>query len=308
MLPFPSFSFEAPDRLEEALSLLRTPGSLPVAGGTDLLPSMKHRLFTPELVVSLKRIPAMRSVEHRSDGTLALGAMLTLREVSRLAAVQDHYAALAAACGTIATPTIQTMGTLGGNVMLDTRCMYYNQPAGWRGALGFCLKKDGTRCHVAPKGNGCYAAHSADTVPSLWQYGASLEVASADGPREIAIRDLYADDGLVRHVLTPGTLVTRILLPPPRGRVVHRKLRARGAIDYALLLVAVAGETGRLTAVLSAIGPRPIEVEGSTPEALAEAAFKASQPLSTHLQPSTWRKRMVRVEVRRAAEQLLTAG
>ena len=101
--------------------------------------------------------------------------------MARNATVRAHWPALADAAGTIATPTIQAMGTLGGNVMLDTRCMYYNQPAGWRKALGYCLKREGTVCHVAPKGRGCYAAHSADTIPALWLYGASAEFATRQG-------------------------------------------------------------------------------------------------------------------------------
>jgi 4-hydroxybenzoyl-CoA reductase subunit beta len=303
MLPLDPFGFEAPDSLDEALVLLREPGARPIAGGTDLVPSMKHRLFAPNLLVSTRRLPELRGIGAVEDGGLAIGAATTLRDVGRNPTIRERYPALAAACATIATPTIQAMGTLGGNVMLDTRCVFYNQPAGWRAALGGCLKKDGTICHVAPRGTGCYAAHSADTVPALWLYGAQIEVASGHGVRRIGLADIYADDGRTPPLRT-DELLTRIVLPAPSDAVVHRKARARGAIDYALVLVAVARGSAAYRAVISAIGPRPIAVEANTPAELAEAATKACQPLPTHLQPSPWRKKLLRVEVARAAALL----
>lgn len=304
MLPFPLFTHESPDRVEDAVALLAEPGAMPVSGGTDLLPSMKHRLFEPRLLVSTRRLAGLREVEPDGQGGLWLGAALTLREVSRRAEVLRSWPALAAACRTIATPTIQNMGTLGGNVMLDTRCMYYNQPAGWRAALGYCLKREGTVCHVAPKGKGCYAAHSADTVPALWLYGAEVELASNAGRRLVALRDFYDEDGRTWVKVQPGELCTRIHLPAPVAPVVHRKLRTRQAIDYALLLVAVQRQEAGLRAVVSAIGPRPIEVTGESVEALTENAQKLCQPLSTHLAAPPWRKRMVKVELSRAAAAL----
>lgn len=306
MLPFPRFSYEAPERLADALALLAEPGAMPVSGGTDLLPSMKHRLFEPTVLVSTRRIEGMRGIEPTADGGLAIGAGVTLRDVARSALVRRGWPALAAACATIATPTIQNMGTLGGNVMLDTRCMYYNQPAGWRASLGYCLKREGTVCHVAPKGKGCYAAHSADTVPALWLYGAVVELVGKGGVRQIPISAFYADDGIAWMKAERGDLCTRILLPAAVGSVTHRKLRTRQAIDYAWLLLAVQRPAeGPLRAVLSAIGPRPIVVEGEDPATLAENAFRATQPLATHLLAAPYRKRMVRVEVRRAAEALV---
>lgn len=304
MLPFPSFALEAPDRVQDAVALLAQPGAIPVAGGTDLLPSVKHRLFTPSTLVSLRRLHTLRVVEPLADGGLALGAGLTLREVQRHPLVRAGWPALAEAAATIATPIIQNMGTLGGNVMLDTRCLYYNQPEGWRAALGFCLKKDGAICHVAPKGKGCYAAHSADTVPALWLYDARVELVSAAGTRTVALRDLYDVDGRTWVKVQRGELLTRVILPAAAGRVGHHKCRTRAAIDYAWLLVGVSRTDAGYRAVLSAIGPQPIEVVGESPEELAENAFKATQPLTTHALPPPYRKRMVRVEVRRAAQAL----
>ncbi|MFZ5477731.1 MAG: FAD binding domain-containing protein [Myxococcota bacterium] len=300
MLPFPALDHVAPASLAEALDAY-VPGAILVAGGTDLLPSVKHRLFQPRPLVSLRRVAELHGVTETADG-LALGAGLTLRRVARL--VRDRYPALADACETVATPTIQAMGTLGGNVMLDTRCVYYNQPEGWRAAIGGCLKAEGSVCHVAPKGTGCYAAHSADTVPVLWLLDARLELASREGVRQVAIHDMYRPEGRRWHKALPGEILTRVLLPRPAAAVVHRKGRTRAAIDYGWLVVAASRDPSGYRAVVSAVGPEPVEVRGASPAELAEAAFRAVQPLATHLQPATWRKKMVRVEVRRAAESL----
>lgn len=301
MLPFPSFAYEAPDTLDDALQLAAEDGVQIVAGGTDLLPSIKHRLFTPRALLSLRRL-GLDTIEDGPGGGLRIGATATLRAVRTDLRVQARYPALAAACETIATRTIQEMGTLGGNVMLDTRCLFYNQPAGWRESIGGCLKAEGRVCHVAPRGKGCYAAHSADTIPSLWLHGAELEFASAaGGRRRVAVRDLFGDDGRDWLKVDGGELLVAIHLPPPASEpVVHRKLRLRGAIDYGLLLVAVQRQGVGARAVISAVGPRPIFVSADAAADLPDAARKAAQPLNTHAVATTWRKHMIRIEVQRA--------
>lgn len=300
MLPLPRFRLDRPDTLADALGCLAD-GAVVLAGGTDLLPSMKHRLFEPARLVSLSGVASLRSVTGADRG-LAIGAGMTLRDVSRDERVRRLFPALADACRTVATPTIQAMGTLGGQVALDTRCVFYNQPAGWRASVGGCLKKDGAVCHVAPKGQGCYAAHSADTIPALWLYDAVIELASTSGTRRVPLRDLYGEDGRTWLGVRPGELITSITLPAPTSSVVHRKVRTRAAIDYGALLVAVGRSEQGLRAVISAIGPRPVEVVAATPEALAEAAHASVHPLATHLHPVPWRRALVRVEVLRAAQ------
>jgi 4-hydroxybenzoyl-CoA reductase subunit beta len=210
------------------------------------------------------------------------------------------------------------MGTLGGNLMLDTRCIWYNQSQFWRDSLGGCLKCEGEICHVAPKGEGCYAAHSADTVPVLMLLGAQVEFASSGGTRRTPVAELYPEDGLYGPKAKAGELLTRVLIPAPSGVIAYRKLRTRGAIDYPLLLTAVrvdrdaAGAPIGGAIVLSALGPNPLQVQGVSEaiaagdtEAAAELAFKQALPLSTHNGASTWRKKMVRVEVRRALAGIL---
>lgn len=314
MLPLPPFSLRRPRQLSEALLMLaEDPQARVIAGGTDMLPSMKYGIYAPSTLVSLGGLAELRIAEAR-EGGLWLGAGLTLAEVRKDARVQQLYPALYEACGTVATPTLQTMGTLGGNVLLDTRCLYYNQSSFWRESLGGCLKCEVSGpaiCHVAPKGKGCYAAHSADTVPVLTLYGARAELASIRGTRQVPLSELYGEDGRTNLNKAADELMTGLWLPPPDGVVVHRKLRRRGVIDYPLLLVAAKLDfEGRGRVMLSAIGPRPLEVQGLEDalaaggvDAAAELAWKQAFPLATHSAPSVWRKRMVRVEVRRALER-----
>lgn len=322
MLPLPTFSVLSPRGVEDAaLMLADHPNARLIAGGTDLLPSMKYGLFTPPTLIRLGGIQALQEISDLEGGGLRIGAGVTLRAVGRDARVRRLYPALAAATRTIATSTIQAMGTLGGNLMLDTRCAWYNQSTFWRGALGGCLKchsaPEGAICHVAPKGKGCYAAHSADTAPGLLLYGAEVELVSTRGARRVAVSALYGDDGRDWIRRAPDELLSAVILPPPPpGAVVHRKLRARGSIDYPLLLTAVAfdPEAGPRV-VVSSVGPRPVELSGVAEawgqggaDAVAEVAYKQVSPLSTHVWPATWRKKMVRVEVRRALEAAVAAA
>ena len=301
MLPFPSFTLEQPDTMQDLVGLTAAPGSRIVAGGTDLLPNMKHRIERPQTVVSLQRVDGLQGVIQMDDG-ITIGAMTTLSDLAASETILRSYPALGAAVRTIATSTIQEMGTIGGNVMLDTRCRYLNQPDGWRNAIGGCLKCEGSVCHVAQTSHDCYAANSADTVPVLWLMGAELELHSLEGERRVPLSEFYADDGIDRTKLQRGEVLTQIHLPNPRGFVAHRKLRMRGAIDYPLLLCAVRREGSGARAVLSAIGPKPIAVQVDQASDLVEAAWAATKPLNTHMASTSWRRHMVRVEVQRALE------
>jgi len=302
MLPFPKLQLECPDTLDQLVALTGVPGSKILAGGTDLMPSLKHRLLSADVLVSLGRVECLEAIEQTDTG-LRIGATARLWDVARHPAVMAQYPALSDACRTVATSTIQIMGTLGGNVMLDVRCRYFNQPDGWRESIGGCLKCEGQFCHVARTGTGCYAAHSADTVPVLWLMDAELELVSSSGQRTMKLQDLYSNDGLSHLQIQPGEVLTAITLPPPTSAVVHRKLRLRGAIDYPALLVAVQRQGAGAKAVISAVGPSPIGVQVDKAEELAEAAWAAAKPLNTHVISTAWRRQMVRVEVSRALSQ-----
>lgn len=326
MLRLHEFTYHRPRALAAALELLATHAGaiLPIAGGTDLVPNMKHRLFTPAHLVSLRGLPELYGIEVR-DGVLSIGAAETLATISCHPLVLRHAPALARAAGLVAGPQHRNVGTIGGNLCLDTRCTYYNQTEFWRGALGYCLKKDGSVCHVTKVGKKCVAAHSADTPPALMVLGATAILASAAGEREVAVSDFFVADGIANTVRRPDELVTRIRvpLPPPGRRSAFRKLRQRNAIDFPLLNVAVAGEFEEddvvrdLRIVVSALGSRPRLLTGLEPiaagkalsddvvEGIAQRAFQQCHPLANIVMDPEWRRAMVPVQVRRALEELL---
>ncbi len=323
MLTLPPFEYHAPSTIEEAVALLsQYRGKVKViAGGTDLVPNMKHRLFTPAHVVGLKGIPRLDQIAE--DGpVIRLGAMCTIAQLARDPLVQRKLPSLAAAASQIAGPQLREAGTLGGNLCLDTRCVYYNQTYFWRKALGFCLKKDGTVCHVVQGGQRCVAAASNDTVPVLMTLDALVRIAGPDGVREIPLPQLYVPDGIVNTVLAPDELVVEVSVPNPEGRVFagYQKIRVRASIDYPALTIAVAAKVDPANAVewirivISALGARPHAVGGlerfrgrllddALVAEVAQNAYRQCHPLTNINVDPAWRREMVPVFVRRAFAQ-----
>jgi 4-hydroxybenzoyl-CoA reductase subunit beta len=319
MLRLPEFRYHRPLTLDEAVGLLADlgPSAMVVAGGTDVIPNLKHRLHEPSDLVSLRGIPELRGVGV-VEGELVLGAGETLAAVAASPVVRDHAPAVATAAGQVAGPQLRNMGTLGGNLCLDTRCTYYNQTYFWRRSLGFCLKKDGDTCHVTQVGRKCVAAHSADTPPALWVLGAVVDLVSPRGERTVPVAEFFVADGIANTVRAPDELVTRIRLPlPQRGtRSGFRKLRPRGSIDFPVLNMAVAlglepdGRLREVRLVVSALGSRPREVTGleelagdrlddDVVEAIARRAHEQCRPLTNIIVDPEWRRAMVPVHVRR---------
>ena len=320
MLTVPVFEWVRPASVDDVLrELAASPGEcLIVAGGTDAVPNLKHRLHEPRRVVSLEGVRELREVREDADG-LTLGARVTLTELSRLPQLLRDFPAVARAASLVASPQIRNMGTLGGNLCLDTRCTYYNQTYFWREALGFCLKKDGTVCHVVPQGKRCVAAHSSDVAPALIAHGADVEIAGPSGRRWLAVDQFFVGDGIHNNVLAKDELVTAVRLPAAsRGqRGAYRKLRPRGAIDFPMLSVAVAvhGDATRWESariVVSALGAKPRLLGGldalvqgqpaseATFAAVAASAHKQCRPLTNVPYDEDWRHAMVPVLVTRA--------
>jgi 4-hydroxybenzoyl-CoA reductase subunit beta len=247
--------------------------------------------------------------------------------VSRHPLVRGRFKALARAAGSVAGPQLRNMGTIGGNLCLDTRCTYYNQTFFWRSALGFCLKKDGDVCHVTKVGRKCVAAHSADTAPVLMTLDAVADLVSADGERSVPVADFFVADGIENTVRGWNEIVTRIRIPltAARMRTAFSKLRQRNAIDYPVLNIAVAadladdGTIRELRMVVSALGSRPRVITGldkvaagrpldaETTEAVAARAFQQCHPLTNIIVDAEWRRAMVPVYVRRALGQISAA-
>ena len=297
------FTLHQPRTVADATAVLREhPDALVLAGGTDLVVNLRRRIREPEHVVALKGVDELRGIRIE-QGKLTVGALTTMTELSQDAGVKGHVPALAEAAGLVAGPTIRNMGTVGGNLVLDTRCRYYNQSYFWRKTNHFCLKKDGTVCHVAPGGSFCWAASCADTPPVWLLLDAELELAGPAGARTVPLRGFYGSDGrwsigtepkgeqgkpepkgeqgkpgpkgeqgkAAPGGLQPGELILRVRadLPAPGWQGVYEKLRVRDSIDYPLVGVALMIRWGRsrrmdgLRLALTAVNPRPEIVPGT---------------------------------------------
>ncbi|HEX2167017.1 MAG TPA: FAD binding domain-containing protein [Longimicrobiales bacterium] len=325
MLRLHEYTYHRPKTVAEAAHLLAShPGRARlIAGGTDLMPNMKHGLFTPQHLIALKQIRELHGIEEQGR-ELVIGAAESLSGVSRHPLVRQHFGSLARAAGSVAGPQLRNMGTIGGNLCLDTRCTYYNQTHFWRNALGYCLKKDGDVCHVTKVGKKCVAAHSADTAPVLMTLGAVADLESANGTRSVPVSEFFIADGIENTVREWNEVVTRVRIPLPsrNTRTAFRKVRQRGAIDFPLLNIAVAAElSGDLEVedmriVVSALGSRPRVVSGldkvakgrpldeSTRDAIAQRAFQQCHPLTNIIVDPEWRRAMVPVYVKRALADL----
>jgi 4-hydroxybenzoyl-CoA reductase subunit beta len=324
-LSLPQFKLLRPTAVEEAVSRLGDYAGniLVLAGGTDLIPSMRQKLFEPECVLDLRGISAMRGIRPQPDGSVEIGALTTLRAIERSDFLRQHYPVLTEAAATVASPVLRNMGTIGGNICLDTRCLWYNQSLTWRKGCGFCIKKDGDLCHVAPGGTKCWAVFSGDTPPALLCLNAEIEIASAGATRRVPLHDFYTGLGENYRKLQPNELVTRVFLPASAAdyRGVYRKLRVRGSIDYPLAGVAVVmkrssnGKNGRVADArigITAVNPAPLLVKGASEllagkavdDALAEAAgnlaAKICKPLTTSALTPEYRREMIRVFTKRA--------
>jgi 4-hydroxybenzoyl-CoA reductase subunit beta len=329
MLPLPLFDYHRPKTLAEALRLLSELGDNArlIAGGTDLLPNMKQGLTEPKHLISIGKLTELRELRiQASNGAehLIIGAGLRLGEIEQSLLVRRAARALSEAAGAVGGPHHRAMGTLGGNICLDTRCRYYNQTYFWRKSLGFCLKKDGTVCHVVKGGQHCVAAASNDSAPALIALEAEIVTLGPKGERRLPAAEFYTADGIHNTVLLPGEIVVRVAIPIVAGRVsAFEKLRRRGAIDFPLLSVALRLDrdvhTNRIEAmdlVVSALGARPRRVRAASKlanepnlatliEKLADGAFTECKPLTNLDEDPEWRRQMVRVVVKKAIARAL---
>ena len=322
----PAFRLMKPESLSEALAALaENPGALPVAGGTDLLVSMKQGLFQPDLLVDLKTLPELKGIEI-TEHNVTLGAGLPLSVIRDHPEIRRRYPALSRAAGSVASPTLQNQGTLGGNVCLDTRCWYYNQSAFWRQSLGYCMKREGTICRAAPGAKRCFASFSADTVPALIALDARIALARwQDGilmKREMPLEDFFVEDGIRRNILVPGELVVNLRLSPSDRLISgYRKYRLRESIDYPLVSLAAAlrideGRLRDVRVVVGALASAPIlaietmaMLEGCrpTPEVLGQAAekvTKGTRPMKNQASSPAHRRHMAQVLCRRLLEEI----
>ena len=320
-MSLPEFRLLRPRELEDALAhLAAQKGSIRVlAGGTDLIPSMRQKLFEPHYVLDLRGISTLRGIRPQSDGSVEIGALTTIRALERSDFLRQHYPVLTEAAATVASPVLRNMGTIGGNICLDTRCLWYNQSLTWRKGCGFCIKKDGDLCHVAPGGKFCWAAFSGDTPPALLCLGAEVEIAGQTGLRRVALKDFYTNVGDARMKLERNEMLTRVFLPQESAgwKGSYMKLRIRGSIDYPLAGVAVAlkkngGPVENARVAITAVNPAPLLVKGAenalvgkqidehVAAVVGELAAKMAKPLTTSGLTPEYRREIVKVYAKRA--------
>ncbi|HJR42771.1 MAG TPA: FAD binding domain-containing protein [Gemmatimonadaceae bacterium] len=325
MLRLPRFRYLEPRSVADAIRWRAETGDEAafVAGGTDLYPNMKRRQQTPATVISLGRLVELRQIEGSPGTGLTIGAGVTLSEVARHPLVRQHYRAVAHAAEVVSTPLLRNMGTIGGNLLLDTRCNYYDQTYEWRKAIDFCMKREGSICWVAPSSPRCWAVQSSDGVPVAVALGAEVTLASAAGERRIPAAALYRNDGIDYLTKKPDELLVAYHLPPVDGwKATYHKLRRRDSFDFPVLGVAARLEfatdgtvkTARI--VLGAVASYPMEMSGAagaivgkrldaaTIGSAADAAFRPAKPMDNTDLTLGWRKEMVRVYVQRALQEL----
>jgi 4-hydroxybenzoyl-CoA reductase subunit beta len=296
-----------------------------VAGGTDLYPNMKRRQQMPRTVISVMRVPELNQVSGDGSRGLVIGSSVTLTNICEHEIIKRDYPVIASAARTISTPLLRNMGTIGGNLLLDTRCNYYDQNYEWRKAINFCLKKDGDVCWVAPGSSKCWAVQSSDLVPVMVAIGAKFRLVSTLGERMIEAAGFYNDDGIDYLKKRPDELLVDIHLPPINGwRASYQKLRRRGAFDFPVLGVAawVKTEPGgdQVTdarVVLGAVAPSPLQVNEAAIaligqpfdeahiQAAAEACYNKARPLDNTDFVMNWRKQMTREYTLRALHELM---
>jgi 4-hydroxybenzoyl-CoA reductase subunit beta len=323
VIRLPAFEYVTPRTITDAVKALgdRGPDAMLVAGGTDLFPNMKRRQFEPKTLVGLRGLRELRGV-RTANGAVTIGAGTTLTQVAAHPDLARRYPALATAAGLVSSPQLRNMGTLGGNVCVDTRCNYYNQTFEWRKAIGFCMKKDGEICLVAPGSPRCWAVSSSDTAPVLWALGATARLVGPAGERTLPVAALFRDDGIEYLAKAPDEILTELVLPPDEGWAsVYLKLRRRGSFDFPVLGVAAAvrrdGDVVReARIVLGAVASQPREATAAatalvgqrlTTETITRAAELAAgpaRPLDNTDFTHPYRKRLARVYVARALARL----
>ncbi len=327
MMRLPKMDHYSPTNIEEALSLLEKHGAEAkvLAGGTDLLAACKLRNIRPGWLVSLAAIPELKGIDFQEGEGLRVGAMTSLYNVRHNPSVLNHYPALAQAVAAVGTMQLQYMGTLGGNLCLNTRCIYYNQSDDWRKSREVCFKMGGDVCHVVPKGKRCYAVFSGDTVPALIALEAQAKFIGSTGERMVDVSKLYTGDGKEPIALKPDELLTEIKVPQPveRQSSTYLKYRTRAAIDFPLAGVAVRMDSdgeGICTdckVVLNAVGSAPAEVpeaeellKGKAPTAalideVAEKAVGNAHPVANTAESTpAYRRKMAGILTRRALHEV----
>jgi 4-hydroxybenzoyl-CoA reductase subunit beta len=292
-----------------------------IAGGTDLVPNLRRGIEAPATLVDVTGIAALDTVDLDANPRV-IGASVTLARLAGDSRIAREYPALAQAAAEVAAPAHRNAGTLGGNLCLDTRCVFYNQSEWWRASNGYCLKRGGDRCHVAPQGKRCHAAYSGDLAPALMALDALVDLASIDGVRTVPLAALYRDDGAAHLTLRPGELVVSARLPAamPGSRSAYRKARVRGSVDFPLagVAISVTFEASRIAAIrvaMTGTNSHPLALAGTDAlvgrvvdeaslAALGKLVAKQVSPMRTTVTASNYRRQVASALAQRLLREL----
>ena len=325
-MQLPQFEYVEPKSLADAARFIQDKGrqSMLIGGGTDILPSMKQRIYRPTYIMSLAAVPDLKQIQLDDTFGLRLGASLKLCELENNPEIKKRYPIVAQAARAVGSPQLREMGTLGGNLCLDTRCYYYNQSDTWRKCRSACIKMGGDVCNAIGSGKKCFAVFSGDMAPALIAADARIVLLSAQAERTIPLNELYTGDGAKPLAIEPDEILIRVEIPnQEKGTIgLYSKYRIRKSIDYPLAGVAamlmVEGNDRvcrNARVVIGAVNPRPVIVEAITEllknkkldnsliEEASDLAYKAAKPIANTAGTPSHRKVMIKTFVKRALGQ-----
>jgi len=310
----PRFDYKKAEDIASAIALYESSKGQAryLAGGTDLIPLVKLRLSTPVAIIDLKGIKQLKTIS-REGGHLLIGANVTLFELKNHAMVKEYFPALHESLDATSCETLQMRGTIGGNLLQNTRCLLYNKSLAWRKARGFCYKMGGETCNVVPKAKACFSNYCSDNALSLLSLSAGVKIAGPKGERKIKLEKIFSGDGRNPFTLKPGEILTEIHIPLKRSRGAYEKLRVRNSIDYPLLGVAVSVSNKKGRVCVGGIGPAPLiydlkDLEGASVKEPAQKARQEAKPVSNTTLSPAYRKKMVDVLTQRAIKRALKEG
>jgi 4-hydroxybenzoyl-CoA reductase subunit beta len=326
-MKLPKFEFIQPRSLQEACSILgeHDRKAVLLAGGTALMVGLRYRLSKPAVVIGLKGLIALDYVRRNGSGGLAIGSMVTLETLETSPLILNECSPLAEAARLVAVPSVRHKATIGGNLCLDTRCIYYNQSEFWRSAQKACFKLGGDICHAVEKGRHCQAVYQGDLGPVLIALGAEVKIASANGEKIIPLAEFFTGKGEKPNVLKPDEILVEVRTPPSGHAAAgaYEKLRVREGMDFPMAGVAVmvkrnrSGAIEQAKVVLGAVGSCPTEVpkaagllEDHKPtddllQSVSREVVDRAQPVGNLAMNTSYRRKMVGVLVKQALRRAL---
>lgn len=298
------------DSVDEAIRhAYSNPGNFKyLAGGTDVMVNRYQGNETSSCLIDITKIKALKGISKQGD-FLRIGALEILEELKFNAAIKEEFPMLIEAALSVGSPLIRKTATIGGNVLCENRCLFYNQSEWWRESIGYCLKCDGDICIATGGKNACFSELVSDTAPALIAMDAEIEVVDFDGTKQIKLEDIYTGDGVKPRNLSETAIVTAILLPLGREfKTDFHKLRERESLEFTSLTSAVAvDKNGKLKIALSGVDPKAVVVEGLKNDdkaALIKKATKAARAVDNDMYSRKYRREMIGVYLDRSINLL----